>query len=331
MLDLARLRRVKLHRRPLGQLVVGNLGLALDYRFPKRTEIVIEGAGNVPAGGGAFLAMNHTDRYNYWPFQYQMYRMGLPFTATWVKGKYYENNWVGAFMDSTNNIPMPSRGYVITTEFRKATGRPPSEQEYRVLRDLVDGRRGVEDPLPSDAGAELAEFLSPGGNAKSAKEFLHGFDQLFDSMIREVVELNRSAIEDLELNVLVFPEGTRSPRLSRGHNGLAQIAQYLGAPILPVGCNGSDKLYPGNSPLSKGGRVVYRIGAPLRVDGPELAAFRVPRDVLPFTTEATRRHDAEYTAITQLVMSRIEELLDPEYKSAAEAPDTKARGAERFV
>jgi 1-acyl-sn-glycerol-3-phosphate acyltransferase len=331
MLDLARLRRIKLSRRPLGQVVVGNLGLALDYRFPRRTEIVIEGAENIPAKGGAFLAMNHTDRYNYWPFQYQMYRLGLPFTATWVKGKYYENNWVGAFMDSTNNIPMPSRGYVITTEFRKAAGRPPSEKEYRVLRDLVDGRRGAEDPLPEDAGAELREFLSPAGNAKSAAEFLRRFDQLFDSMIREVVELNRRAIENLELNVLVFPEGTRSRRLSRGHVGLAQIAQYLGAPIIPVGCNGSDKLYPGNSPLSKGGRVVYRVGKPLTVDGPELAALRVPRDVLPFTAEATQRYDAKYTAIIEVVMGRIEELLDPEYQRAPDGADATARGAERFV
>ena len=133
--------------------MVANLGLALDYRFPKRSEIVIEGKERLPPDGGAFLAMNHTDRYNYWPLQYAMYRAGLPFTATWVKGKYYENRYVGAFMDSTNNIPTPSRGYVITTEFRKAVGRPPREDEYRLLRDLVDGKRMPGEPLPANVSA----------------------------------------------------------------------------------------------------------------------------------------------------------------------------------
>lgn len=37
-----------------------------------------------------------------------------------VKGKYYENPFIAAFMDSMNNIPLPSRGYVITTRFREA-------------------------------------------------------------------------------------------------------------------------------------------------------------------------------------------------------------------
>jgi hypothetical protein len=203
MLDLERLERVRLSRRPIGQLVVGNLGLALDYRFPKKTEIVLENAERIPAKGGAFLAMNHTDRYNYWPFQYAMYRQGLPFTATWVKGKYYENRVVGAFMDSTNNIPLPSRGYVIATEFRKSVGRPPTDDEYRILRDLVDGKRTPTDALAASKG-ELAHFIAPEADPAGAERFLQRFDALFDQMLRRAVELNRQAIEDLGLNVWSF-------------------------------------------------------------------------------------------------------------------------------
>jgi 1-acyl-sn-glycerol-3-phosphate acyltransferase len=330
MLDLERLEKIKLHRRPVGQILIGNLVLWPDYNFPtRRTEIVLEGIENLPRQGGAFLAMNHTDRFNYFPLQYRMYRLGLPFTATWVKGKYYENNAIGAALDLTNNIPLPSRGYVITTEFRKATGRPPDEKEYRVLRDLVDGKRAAEEPLDADAGSELKELLH--GTTGSAKQFLEHFDRLFDRMIRRVVELNRRAIRDLQLDVLVFPEGTRSRRLGRGHNGLAQISQHLAADVIPIGCSGSDQLYPGSKPFSRGGRVVYRIGKPLSVHGPELAPYRVEDDALPFTSEASRRHVERYDGITRVVMSHINDLLDPEYQYSGDEPLQRAGGVDRFV
>jgi 1-acyl-sn-glycerol-3-phosphate acyltransferase len=329
MLDLERLEHIRLRGRPIGQLIIGNVALALDYRFPRKTEIVLEGAReHIAATGGAFLAMNHTDRYNYWPFQYAMYRAGLPFTATWVKGKYYENRFVGAFMDSMNNIPLPSRGYVIATEFRKRVGRAPTDAEYRVLRDLVDGKKSPADALGASEGA-LLEFIAPEGGPE---KFLTRFDALFDRMLAHVVDLNRQATQELGLNVLVFPEGTRSRRLGKGLNGVAQISQYLGAPIVPVGCNGSDQLYPGNSPFSKGGRVVYRVGKPLLADGPELVQFRVPRDdALPFSREAAARHGERYDAITRVVMDRINELLDPPYRRAAEAGKPAEQGVRRFL
>lgn len=330
MLDLERLEKIKLHRRPIGQVLVGNLVLWPDYNIPtRRTEIVIEGVENLPRHGGAFLAMNHTDRFNYFPLQYRMYRLGLPFTATWVKGKYYENSAVGAALDLTNNIPLPSRGYVITTEFRKGVGRPPDEAEYRLLRDLVDGKRSPGEPLPDTATTAVTQFLH--GVSGNAQEFLEHFDALFQRMIRRVVDLNRRAIRDLQLNVLVFPEGTRSRRLGRGHNGLAQMSQHLGADVIPIGCSGSDRLYPGNKPLSRGGRVVYRVGTPLPVDGPELGPYRVAGDVLPMTSEASRRFGDRYTRLTRVVMDRINDLLDPEYQySDADLPGG-TRGIDRFV
>jgi 1-acyl-sn-glycerol-3-phosphate acyltransferase len=326
MLDLDRLERIVLTRRPKGQLMVARFGLGLDYRFPRRTEIVIENVAHIPAGGGAFLAMNHTDRYNYWPLQYQMWQLGLPFTATWVKGKYYENRLIGAFMDSTNNIPLPSRGYVIATEFRKQIGRAPSDDEYRMLRDLVDEKCAPDELIERARGTAVADLLVPDATA-----YLQRFDALFETMLERVIALNRKAIEELGLNVLVFPEGTRSVRLAQGHTGLAQITQYLGAPIVPIGCNGSDKVYPGNSPFAKGGRIVYRVGRPLALDGPELSPHRVARDVLPFTKQATLKYGDRYRAITDVVMAKLSELLDPEYRSVSDEASKKTPGVGRFL
>ena len=241
VLDLARLERVNLHRTPWGQLVVAEI-LRLDYRFPRRTEIVLEGTEHLQPRQSYILAMNHTDRYNYWPLQYQLHREGRGFTATWVKGKYYQNPFIAAFMDAMNNIPLPSRGYVITTRFRETVGRVPTAEEYRALRDLADA-------TAAEAAPALSRVIG------DVKEFLRDFAKVFDRMIDEVMRLNRRALE-LGQHLLVFPQGTRSVRLSHGHIGVAQVAQHLGVDIVPVGCSGSNRVYPGNSPFAKGDRIV---------------------------------------------------------------------------
>ena len=315
MLDLARLKRHKLRRTPWGQLVAAQI-LRVDYRFPKRTEIVLEGQRHLDPGRRYILAMNHTDRYNYFPLQYAMYTRELGFTTTWVKGKYYENRVLGRFMDAMGNMPMPSRGYVLTTTFRERVGRPPSDAEYRALRDLADGAPG--DPPDVVRGALDVDAL------------LADFRQRFDAMIAEVMRLHREAL-DLGLHVLVFPQGTRSKRLSRGHIGAAQVAQHLGVAVVPIGCNGSDRAYPGDRPLASGGRIVYRIGRPLELDGPELAPFRVTEPFGPFTLEAVGAHREKFQGMTDVVMDHINDLLDPEYRYSEDQTSDGVSGVARFV
>ncbi len=322
MLDLARLRRMRIRRVPIGQVAIANLVLRPDYAFPRPTRIDLIGLENLPRDRCVFLAMNHTDRYNYWPFQYTLYRRGLPFTATWVKGKYYENPRTGWFLDRTNNIPLPSRGYVITTEFRAATGAPPDEPTYRALRRLVDAGE-VAEPLPDT----VARFLAARGGAEV---FMADFERLFDAMIDEVVRLNREAL-DVGCHVLVFPQGTRSKRLSKGHTGLAQMSQALGADIVPVGCSGSDVCYPGVRPFSKGGHVVYRVGEPLTLDGAILGPHRVAQPFRPLTRAATDAHGEAFEAITGTVMRAIDGLVDPEYGFGDGEASDGVKGMDRFV
>jgi len=150
-------------------------------------------------------------------------------------------------------------------------------------------------------------------------------------MMAQVTRLTREALDRHRLNVLVFPQGTRSKRLPKGHTGLVQMAQHLGRTIIPVGCNGSDEAYPGSSPFSKGGHLVYRIGQPLAIDGPELLPHRVTTPFTPFSSEATEAHGEEFRAATDVVMDRINDLLDPEYQYS---PDKASDGVEeisRFV
>ncbi|MBI2900886.1 MAG: 1-acyl-sn-glycerol-3-phosphate acyltransferase [Planctomycetes bacterium] len=312
MLDLARLRNVRLHRIPPGQRLIAEFFLRWAFVVPRRTRIVLEGAEFIPRDRPVFFAMNHTDRYNYWPLQYALYRLGgLRYTATWVKGKYYEHPLSAFFMSVTNNIPVPSRGYVLAGEFRRAIGRRPTDAEYRELR-------GENGGAPCD---EVRRF-------RDSREFA-GFEDLFTRMMAEVTRLNREAVSRYALNVLVFPQGTRSIRLSRGHPGLAQMTQHLGVPIVPVGCSGSDRIFPGPSPYPQGGRVVYRIGAPLEPDGPEIGAHRVREPFVPFTRSA-EPHRTRFAAITDAVMERINALVDPRYRFGATGTSDGVSGMGRF-
>ena len=330
MLDLELLRNHRLATVPWVQVLVANAGLWFDYRLPRRTKIVVEGVENVPRDRGVFFAMNHTDRYNYWPFQYWMYRHGHRFTATWVKGKYIEKWLAGRFLLASNNIPLPSRGFVITRAFHLHTEARPEEREYRIMRDLIDSSRSKDIELPDDASSRLRDFIRVYGGDEGPAGFQRRFDDEFTAMMREVVRLNREALDELDLNVLIFPQGTRSKRLSKGHIGLAQMAQHLGHAIVPVGCSGSDQLYPGGSPFSRGGRVIYRIGAPIEVDDPAIVGHRVPADVVPFTVRSDE-HKPAYEAITAHVMQRINELLDPEYRFSDDGSSDGVSGVNRFL
>lgn len=328
MLDLPRMKRIRLSARPRFQRFIGTFGLMPNYSLPPKVRIDVEGLERAPEGP-VLWAMNHTDRYNYWPFQYALWRRAGRFTATWVKGKYYENELLGRFMEKVNSVPTVSRGYLITKDFQAAMGRKPTDDEYRALRDQLDAG---DDRVPELPGLE--PLLTTPRNVLGlpfdpAREtwprYLEG---LYRAMMRRFVELHDEAFR-LGLDLLVFPQGTRSLRLSRGRPGLSQVALHWKIPIVPVGCSGSDKVYPGSSPWAKGGHIVYRVGEPLRYE--DLRQFHTPEPFEPFTREAETRHAARFQALADLVMERIEPLVDEPYRFSGDRASDGEQGTRRFV
>jgi 1-acyl-sn-glycerol-3-phosphate acyltransferase len=322
MLTPARLRQIHFTSpEPGWQRTVARL-LTINYALAG-VEVVIEGLDNLPQDRPVFIAMNHTDRYNYWPLQWKMYRLGLPrYTATWVKGKYFENPLIGAFMIGASNIPMPSRGYLIASTFQQKIGRKPDRESYRLLRDVLDG--GLPPAaLTPDAARLVDDFGGIDG-------FIGTLSATFDAMMAEVMRMHREALGSGSRHILVFPEGTRSTTLLKGRTGLAQVSQHLGLPIVPVGCSGSDAIYPANTPFARRGRVVYRIGAPLMPDGPLLGPHKVEADFVPLTTAAGTQHGQQFQAITDAVMARISALIDPKYRARAAATPSLG-GTDRFL
>lgn len=78
----------------------------------------------------------------------------------------------------------------------------------------------------------------------------------------------------------VFPEGTRSRdgQLGEARAGAALLAIRTGVPVLPVGLEGTHRLFPGRSRWPHRGRITIRIGAPFtlpeQADGLDRAALR---------------------------------------------------------
>ncbi|MFD1211472.1 lysophospholipid acyltransferase family protein [Arthrobacter sp. GCM10027362] len=80
----------------------------------------------------------------------------------------------------------------------------------------------------------------------------------------------QTALEILERNEAfgIYPEGTRSRdgRLYRGRTGVGWLALTTGAPVLPVGLIGTDKLQPADRLMITPRQFTMKVGAPLYFD-----------------------------------------------------------------
>ncbi len=68
--------------------------------------------------------------------------------------------------------------------------------------------------------------------------------------------------------IAIFPEGTRSRdgQLSEAKGGATLLAMRSGAPLLPVGIAGSQRLFPGRARIPKRSHMTIRIGEPFTLE-----------------------------------------------------------------
>jgi hypothetical protein len=317
---LDRLKELHLPRVPYMQILIARTYLTFDYRFPTPTTVSIDGIEKMDHRQPFLVAMNHTDRFNYAPFMVHIDRLGLPPLAPWVKGKYYQKAWLAKLLIACACTPVPSRGFLLTLDWVAKMSRPPEDNEYRQLRHIGDGEAREEELLPG-----VAEYLAkaPGG---SRENFFPLFQEHFEGLSAALVRINREALE-LGYRPLIFPQGTRSKRLTPGFSGIVQMALHLNVPILPVAVSGSDLIYPGNSSRSKGGHVHYAIGD---LYDPS-AEPNAPTDFLPLTIAASRDHEESFKRLTANVMDRLNDLLPEEYQYDPEGLANIRQGVRRFL
>lgn len=67
----------------------------------------------------------------------------------------------------------------------------------------------------------------------------------------------------------IYPEGTRSRdlRLHRGHTGLGHLVLESGAPVVPVGVTGTDRIQPAGSRFVRPAKVSVTFGEPISFAG----------------------------------------------------------------
>jgi len=291
----------------MGQQLVAALLLFPNYRIFANVDIQIENIERIPRDENVIFAMNHTDRFNYWPFQYKLWSMkSFSYTTVWVKGKYYRNALLAKALDLCNLIPVPSMGYLIEEFYRKKFKQRLDKNVYRGIRDIIDGKHESIEACPRKA----VEALNALGD--QFVDFVTGY---YDLIMERVAELSRTALSEKRLNLIIFPEGTRGTQLGEGRTGVAQLALSTGKKIVPVGCNYSDQVYTGSLPIAKSGKIVYRVGEPLALDN-QLREFAIEEPFKLFSKESQRKYKRQFEEVTRVVMENINKLLDEKYRRA---------------
>lgn len=315
MVDLKFMGKIDLASYPHFQAFVARTILTPNYKLFAKVDIEIENVENIPRNETVIIAMNHTDRYNYWPFQYKLWKLGgFPYTTVWVKGKYFKNFLLRKFFEWANTFPVPTKAYLIEEFFRNTFKRKINPEEYRVLKDVFDRKIAIQEAM-GRATDEIKALLSDKWQKLShTKEgFVLYIDNYYQAMMERVAEISRSALNQKNLNIIIFPEGTRSAKLAEGKTGIAQLALNTGKKILPVGCNNSESVYSGNLPFARSGKVVYRVGEPLSLDN-QLREHRITERFKLFSKESQEKYRAQFEGVTKIVMEKINGLLDEKYK-----------------
>ena len=160
-----------------------------------------------------------------------------------------------------------------------------------------------------------AEYFSGGGARGSLTKWLFG------SLGAIPVERGRGraakeALDAAERVLLgggafgIHPEGTRSPdgRLYRGRTGVARLALSTGAPVVPVGLIGTDKLQPRGTKIPRPHPVTVRFGDPL-----DFSRYAGMEGSLPVLR-----------SITDEIMYAISELSEQEYVDRYQSPSAAA-------
>jgi 1-acyl-sn-glycerol-3-phosphate acyltransferase len=305
MVDLEYMKRIRLVSKPMGQQIVAAFLLHTNYRIFADVDIRIENVERIPRDENVIFAMNHTDRFNYWPFQYKMWHMKcFPYTTVWVKGKYYGNALMAKGLDLCNLIPVPSMGYLIEEFYKKKFKRRLDRDVYRDVKDVVDGMYNGVESWPKAAADALHEM---------GENFVDFVRDYYDMVMERVAELSRIALYEKDLNLIIFPEGTRGTKLGEGRTGLAVLALHTGKKIVPVGCNNSDAVYTGSLPFAKSGWITYRVGEPLSLDN-HLKEFKIEEPFTLFSKESQQKYKKQFEEVTRVVMDHINQLLDEKYR-----------------
>ncbi len=269
------------------------------------------------------FATNASQKYDFLPFRYALKKFDLAPTMTLVKSKYYQSALARAALNRAGSIPIVSKGYLITLDFRAVTGRRPTNAEYRVIRDAIDSG----DDLPS----ELQTLLQTKTRRCCGRQYEAGtgystfmrglYADLLAALIERCKYANRQGV-----HIHIYPEGTTSGRLGQGRIGAVQMAWATGLPIVPVGISGTHTAMSHDGVMTRPGEIELHFGEPIKL----------PSDLLPasftaFSPADERTYAEPLQAWTKRIMDELDRLLPSSYGYEGQANPTMPTGASRFL
>jgi len=300
-----------------GMAAVVGVGLNVPGR---RVRFVVEGADGLPARP-VLLAMNHTHYVDWIALRWVAFRLGR-MQVNWVKPRTYEQGFA-TFLDLTGNVPLVSRGYLLSADVRALVGRAPTEAEYRALRDHLDhGAALPEGPLFDRLAREPRDVLGLSFDP-AATTWRDHVEHLFAQMMDATLAHTRALVAR-GLDLAIMPQGSTAMRLTNGHPGAVQAALALGLRIVPVGVSGFPQAFGDSHGLPRrAGTVTVRFGAPYVPDP-------IP-GLEPFLPASERAHARALRDATAGLMDRIDALLDPEHRWSQDRDRVDIEGVARFV
>jgi 1-acyl-sn-glycerol-3-phosphate acyltransferase len=277
-----------------------------------RTRVTLRDARLPP--GPVIFASNSTQKYDFMPLRQEAARLGWPL-VTVTKAKNYHSRAMRPVLERTGVLPLASKGYVILVDVVASLGRRPEDAEYRALRRHLD--EGV--PLP-----ESPDFLALQRRPRtilgypyhpSSETLREGWRRAYRGLLGETLRLAREAV-GAGHHLHIYPEGTVSGRLGPGRAGVMQLAWALDLPVVPLAMSGCRDAFRGQGLWLRGGEIELRFGEPYR---PDLSAL--PPGFRPFDPDDEQTYRPALQRATDDLMDRLDALLPPGLRRAAEAGD----------
>lgn len=290
------------------------------FWLPPRARVSVEGLENIPQGPVIF-SPNHTHKFDFLPIRCALLHQGMQL-MTWIKARDYKHPAMRWILGKGGNIPLVSRGFLIASDFAAVMKRRPTEDEYRQLRECID------DNSPLDAALSAA-LSTPRAIADVTVDFSQGYRAALREAYHTLMNVSlRHARRgrDVGRHQHIYPQGATSRQLTQGHPGAVQAALALGLPIVPIGLSGCREVFIGRDhPLTRGGHLTLRIGAPI-----EVPRSLVPEGFRPFHPDDEDAFRAPLQRQTDAVMRAINALCEPAYRWADDLRSDAKQGVERF-
>jgi 1-acyl-sn-glycerol-3-phosphate acyltransferase len=280
---------------------------------------------NAPAFDEPVLfAMNHSHLYDFVPTKTELYARHGVRTSSLIKYRAFQLPLQAAYMSRTGNIAITSRGYLIAADFARVHGRKLDMDEYRVLRDHIDGGTDLpDDPRYQTLLTQARDMLGLRFDP-SEVAYREMIGRCYRKAMRTTMAHARVVL-DAGDSLHIYPEGLCSSRLSRGRTGTIQMAAELGTTIVPLGLSGMNRLYhPKTLFPHQGGELTLRFGEPYRLQRPELEGLTA------FDPEQEQRLRPVLEEETERLMDRINALLDDDCARGDDLEGDGLKGIARF-